>query len=601
VRFRVWAPHCERVEVHLVGPGPARRAALDRQPDGVFAGTVGGVGVGARYFYRLDDRVDRPDPVSRFQPEGIHGPSAVVDPAAFAWSDAGWRGLPLADVCLYELHVGTFTPEGTFEAVIPHLAELRDLGLTAVELMPVAEFPGGRNWGYDGVHLFAPQSTYGGPAGLRRLVDAAHRQGLAVYLDVVYNHFGPEGNYLREYGPYFTDRHLTPWGEAVNYDGPDAAGVRRHVVGNAGYWVREYHVDGLRLDAVHAIRDDGPVHLLAELAEAVHAEARALQREIHVVAESNRNDRRIVLPPSHGGYGLDSQWSDDFHHALRVTLTGARGGYYDDFQGGLDDLEVAVREAFVYQGRFSSYRGQVLGTPAHDLPGEAFFVFAQNHDQVGNQALGDRLTTQVPFAAVKLAAAAVLSVPYLPMLFMGEEYGETAPFCFFTSFEDPALAEAVRTGRRKEFARFVWSGAIPDPQDPATFAATRLDRSRRTSPPQAQVMAWYRALFALRKSQPALGRPDRGRTRVDRVGRALVLHRRATGPGEALVVLWFHPDAGRIELTAPPGAWRLALDSEASLFGGTATGARRTLSEGTASVELLPYQALVYLQSRRSA
>jgi maltooligosyltrehalose trehalohydrolase len=597
VRFRVWAPLRERVDVHVVGPGPARRVPLDRQPDGVFAGTVDELGAGARYFYRLDDQVDRPDPVSRYQPEGVHGPSEVVDPAAFAWTDRGWAGVSLADVALYELHVGTFTAEGTFDAVIPHLAELRDVGVTTLELMPVAEFPGGRNWGYDGVHLFAPQSTYGGPAGLRRLVDAAHRAGLAVYLDVVYNHFGPEGNYLREYGPYFTDRHRTPWGEAVNYDAAGSPGVRRHVIGNAVYWVREYHLDGLRLDAVHAIRDDSPVHLLAELGEAVHAEARPLGRELHVVAESNRNDRRIVVSRSQSGYGLDSQWSDDFHHTLRVTLTGARGGYYEDFQGGLDDLEVAVREAFVYQGRFSGYRGQVLGTPAHDLPGEAFVVFAQNHDQVGNQALGDRLTTQVGFAAVKLAAAAVLTVPYLPLLFMGEEYGETAPFCFFTSFGDPALAEAVRIGRRKEFERFAWSGQIPDPQDPATLAASRLDRSRRAVPPQSHVRAWYRALFALRKSQPALARPDRARTRVARAGRGLVLHRWAADPGQALVALWFDRAPGRLSLTVPPGAFRLVLDSEATEFGGAESHAPASLPEGAATLEVRPHQALVYLRT----
>jgi maltooligosyltrehalose trehalohydrolase len=598
VRFRLWAPRCRRVEVCLVGPGRVRAAPLEPRADGIFEATIAEVEAGARYHYRLDGAAERPDPVSRFQPIGVHGPSEVVDPAAFVWSDAGWGGVPLRDLRLYELHVGTFTSEGTFEAIIPHLPGLRDLGITAIELMPVAEFPGARNWGYDGVHLFAPQSTYGGPEGLRRLVDTAHAVGLAVFLDVVYNHLGPEGNYLREYGPYFSDRHLTPWGEAVNYDGEGSSGVRRHVVGNACYWVREYHMDGLRLDAVHAIVDDSPVHLLAELGEAVEAEGRALGRPVHVIAESNRNDRRIVVPRAEGGYGLASQWSDDFHHALRVTLTGIRGGYYDDFQGGLDDLETALREAFVYQGRFSAFRGHVVGSPASDLPGEAFVVFDQNHDQVGNQARGDRLMTQVPVGAVKVAAASVLCAPYLPLLFMGEEYGETAPFCFFTSFSAPELVEAVRAGRRREFAKFAWETDIPDPQDPATFAASRLDHARRTRPPHAHVWAWYQALLRLRRSHPALRHPDRARTRVSRAGQALVLERWAAAGAEAvLVILSYDPRPSRLEATIPDGAWRLELDSEAPAFGGTeAAAGPPALTGGPAGIELRPYQARIYLR-----
>jgi maltooligosyltrehalose trehalohydrolase len=601
VRFGVWARRCARVAVHVLGPGPARLVPLVPAGDGVFAGTVEGVGPGARYLYRLDGRVDRPDPVSRSQPEGVHGPSAVVDPSTFPWTDGGWTGVPLRALVFCELHVGTFTPEGTFDAVIPHLAELAGLGITAIELMPVAEFPGGRNWGYDGVHLFAPQSSYGGPDGLRRLVDAAHGAGLAVYLDVVYNHLGPEGNYLAEYGPYFTDRHRTPWGEAVNYDGEDAAGVRRHVIGNAAYWVREYHMDGLRLDAVHAIVDESPTHVLAELAAAVAAEARELGRAVHVVAESNRNERRIVLPPDRGGYGLDAQWSDDFHHSLRVTLTGARGGYYDDFPGGLDDLEVALREGFVYQGRYSAYRGRVLGTPAGDLPGESFVICAQNHDQVGNQATGERLMTQAGLPAVKVAAAAVLTAPYLPLLFMGEEYGETAPFAFFTSFGDPALVEAVRAGRRQEFARFRWTGAIPDPHDPATFAAARLDRTRRERPPGRHVWAWYRALLAVRRRHPALRDPDRQRARVTRAGPALVLYRWAADGSGALVVLSFAPEPVRVTVAVPDGAWRLHLDSEAESFGGGSRGAPGTLAGGPATLALASYQALLYVRPTGAA
>jgi maltooligosyltrehalose trehalohydrolase len=580
--------------VRVAGVTP-RLVSLARGPDGVFEGVLAGLEAGARYRYRLDGAAERPDPVSRSQPDGVHGPSRVVDPAALPWTDAGWRGVPVPDLRVYELHVGTFTEEGTFDAAIPHLPALRDLGLTAIELMPIAEFPGARNWGYDGVHLFAPQSSYGGPAGLRRLVEAAHRLELAVVLDVVYNHLGPEGSYLADYGPYLTDRHRTPWGEAVNYDGEGSAGVRRHVIGNARAWVREYHLDGLRLDAVHAIPDASPTHLLAELGEAVAAEARALGREVHVIAEMNRNDRRVVLPRAGGGFGLAAQWSDDLHHALRVTLTGARGGYYDDFQGGLDDLEVALRDAWVYQGRRSRYRGVVLGTPAADLPGETFVVFAQNHDQVGTGGGGARLGTQAPPGALKVAAATVLAAPYLPLLFMGEEYGETAPFHFFTSFGDPGLGDAVRAGRRREFARFDRPAEPPDAQDPATFAACRLDRSRRGEPPQAWIAAWYRELLRLRAGHPALRVPDRARSRVTRTGPALVLHR-WTESGEAvLVVLGFARTPARVVAPVPDGRFTLALDSEAPAFGGTGVTAPPALVGGAVSLDLAAQHALVYL------
>jgi maltooligosyltrehalose trehalohydrolase len=595
VVFRVWAPCRERIEVRVVAPGAGAVVPLARDAGGVFEGAIAGLGPGARYVYRLDGGAERPDPVSRSQPEGVHGPSEVVDPAAFPWTDAGWRGVPLRELRLYELHVGTFTAEGTFEAAIPHLASLAALGLTAIQLMPVAEFPGGRNWGYDGVHLFAPQSTYGGPSGLRRLVDAAHAAGLAVLLDVVYNHFGPEGNYLAEYGPYFTERHRTPWGPAVNYDAEGSAGVRRHVLGNARTWIREYHLDGLRLDAVHAIHDGSPHHLLAELGDLAASESRALGRPVHLVAESNRNDRRVVTPAADGGYGLASQWSDDLHHALRVALTGARGGYYEDFAGGLDDLEVALRDAWVYQGRLSRYRGFVLGTPSAGLPGEAFVVFAQNHDQVGNGAGGSRLAARTPPGLVKLAAATVLCAPYVPLLFMGEEYGETAPFAFFTSFGDAALGEAASRGRRREYARFAWSAEPPDPQDPATFVACRLDRSRATAPPGSWLAVWYRALLRLRAEHPALRAPDRERARVARAGNALVLHRWCEEGAAALVVLHCAPAPARVTATVPVGDLALALDSEDRTFGGAGDAvAPPALGAGAAPLALGPYQVLIY-------
>ncbi len=388
VVFRAWAPRCRTLDVVIEGRRPL---AMTRQDDGLFEGMVAGLPSGTRYQYRLDGERYRPDPASRFQPEGVHGPSTVVNPASFPWTDRAFTGHALADLVIYELHVGTFTAAGTFEAIVPHLPNLVELGVTAVELMPVAEFPGSRNWGYDGVHLFAAQSTYGGPRGLRRLVDACHAHGLSVILDVVYNHLGPEGNYLGEFGPYFTDRYRTPWGGAVNFDGPEAEGVRRHFVENARAWVRECHVDGLRLDAIHAIFDAGPTHILTEISTAVREEARALGRPVHIMAESHDNDRRLMLPAAEGGIGLDAVWSDDFHHAVHVRLTGERGGYYADFTEPRR-LATALAEGFAFQGEYSEYFRRDRGTPSADLPGERFVICVQNHDQVGNRAQGDRLS-----------------------------------------------------------------------------------------------------------------------------------------------------------------------------------------------------------------
>src|SRR6059036_3109316 len=402
--FGVWAPRCRSVDVAIEGrhPQPMRRDA-----DGVFTATLGDLAPGTRYKYRLDGERYRPDPVSRWQPEGVHGASAVVDPQRFLWTDQDFRGHAPSDLVIYELHVGTFTAAGTFEAIVPHLPALADLGVTAVQLMPVAEFPGSRNWGYDGVHLYAPQSTYGGPRGLRRLVDACHARGLSVVLDVVYNHLGPEGNYLAEFGPYFTDRYKTPWGGAVNFDGPDSAGVRRHFIENARAWVREFHVDGLRLDAIHSIFDTSPVNILTEAADAAREEARQLGRPLHVIAESHDNDRRIVRPSADGGLGLDAVWSDDFHHAVHARLTGERGGYYADFTDPAL-LPRAVAEGFAFQGQSSEYFGGPRGTPSADLPGEHFVIFVQNHDQVGNRAQSDRLWSIVRFEALKVAAALIV-------------------------------------------------------------------------------------------------------------------------------------------------------------------------------------------------
>ena len=563
-KFRVWAPACRSVDLVVDGrrPEPLRETA-----DGVRELTVPALLAGTRYQYRLDGERYRPDPVSRWQPQGVHGPSVVVDPARFAWTDQGFHGHARADLVFYELHVGTYTTTGTFEAIIPYLPRLVDLGITAIELMPIAEFPGSRNWGYDGAHLYAPQSTYGGPQGLRRLVDACHRHGLSVFLDVVYNHLGPEGNYLAEYGPYFTDRYKTPWGSAINYDGPDSAGVRRHFVENARYWVREFHIDGLRLDAVHSIFDASPRHILTELAEAAREEGRAQGRAVHIMVESHDNERRLVLPASKDGLGLDGVWADDFHHAVHVRLTGERGGYYADYQSPAL-LARAMTEGFAYQGEHSDYFGRERGTVSADLPADHFVICIQNHDQVGNRAQGDRLSTMLPLEAAKLAAALMFASPALPLLFMGEEYGETSPFQFFTSFLDPVLVDAVRTGRAAEFARFAWQGELPDPGAPATFLRSRLNHALATAPRHRELREYYRRWLALRREHPALGARHKERARVTVEGDVLTLSRSA--PDGAAVTLI--ANLSREHRALPRTEGHVVLDSADPRFGGARAG-----------------------------
>ena len=573
--FRVWAPKCRSVELVVDGRPPEH---LRDAGDGVREITLPTLLPGARYQYRLDGQHYRPDPTSRWQPQGVHGPSVVVDPTRFAWTDQAFRGHARPDLVFYELHVGAYTTAGTFAAVIPHLPKLVDLGITAVELMPVAEFPGSRNWGYDGAHLYAPQSTYGGPQGLRRLVDACHAQGLSVFLDVVYNHLGPEGNYLAEFGPYFTDRYKTPWGSAVNFDGPDGGGVRRHFVENARYWIREFHIDGLRLDAVHSMFDTSPVHILTELSEAAREEGRALGRPVHVVAESHDNDRRLVLPTSDDGLGLDGVWADDFHHAVHVRLTGERGGYYVDFATPAA-LPRALAEGFAFQGERSEYFGRDRGTPSADLAAEHFVIAIQNHDQVGNRAQGDRLSTMLPLEAVKVAAALMFAAPALPLLFMGEEYGETSPFQFFTSFLDPALMEAVRRGRTAEFARFAWQGEVPDPGAPATFLRSRLNHALATAPHHRELREYYRRWLALRAEHPALGARHKDRARATLEGDVLTLTR--SEPGGATITLV--ANLGKERRPLPPTRGRLILDSADARFGGPDTG-----------TPLAPYQAVLF-------
>jgi maltooligosyltrehalose trehalohydrolase len=561
---------------------------------GWFEAHAGDVAPGQRYLFRLDDGPDRPDPASRWQPDGVHGPSAVLDPR-FAWSDDGWQGVGLADMVLYELHVGTFTAEGTFDAAAAELPRLCDLGVNALEIMPVAQFPGGRNWGYDGVYPFAVQHSYGGAAGLKRLVDAAHRAGVAVLLDVVYNHLGPEGNYFRHYGPYFTDQYKNPWGEAVNFDGPHSDAVRDFFLANARTWQEEFRLDGLRLDAAPFIRDGSARHVLAEMADNAAALAAQRGRPFHLIAESDANDPRYLRPTAAGGLGMASQWSDDFHHALHAHLTGERNGYYVD-HGTLAHVARAYRDAYVLAGQFSHYRGRRYGAPAADRPGEQFVIFAQNHDQVGNRVRGERLPALVDFETLKLVAALLLTAPYVPMLFMGEEYGEAAPFPFFTSHGDGRLIDMVRRGRKHEAADFGWQGDPFDPQDEHTFRRAKLD-TRQAGAGRGKVLHdWHRALLQLRRAHPALRRPDRTAAEVVlRESDGLLCVHRRSAEGQALLLFHFGPGPSRAAVPFPPGRWRKTLDSADAGWHGPGARACGEAHGGEVEVAFAARSAVVYV------
>lgn len=577
--FRLWAPFAQRAELHVVAPAE-RTVPMMPAERGYYAVTLDDAPPGTRYFYRLDSKDDRPDPASRFQPEGVHGPSAVVDSHAFQWTDAGWQNPALSDYVIYELHVGAFTPEGTFEAIIPRLASLADLGVTAIELMPVAQFPGARNWGYDGVQLYATQASYGGPEELRRLVDATHAAGIAIILDVVYNHLGPEGNYLAEFGPYFTDRYHTPWGTALNYDGPQSDEVRRFFIGNAMQWLEDFHIDALRLDAVHAILDFSAFPFLEELAATAEARGRALGgRRWYLIGETDQNDSRVIRPRAEHGLGLDGHWSDDFHHTLHVLLTDEHGGYYADF-GTVSQLATAYRRSYIFAGEYAPSRLRRHGNAPDGTRYEQFVVCAQNHDQVGNRAIGDRLSSLISFEGRKLAAAALLLSPSVPLLFMGEEYGDDAPFQYFVSHGDYDLIEAVRNGRVQEFAGFAWNVAVPDPQAEETFLRSKLTYDARTAEGEHKTLwQWYQALIRLRKTLPPLGTvpsPDLDVQADDGQGTLTMV--RGAGADRIFIALNFGKNAAAV--TMPGGHWRRELDSADARWGGPGSDLPETCDGG---------------------
>ncbi len=497
--FVVWAPQRKKVDLQLSSPQPAFHA-MQQDAAGYWRVNLP-VKPGTRYQFRLDEKDTHPDPASRSQPDGVHRPSEVID-TSFNWTDDNWKGIPLSNKIIYELHTGAFSPTHDFQGIIDRLNYFVQLGINTIELMPLAQFPGDRNWGYDGVYPFAVQYSYGGAAGLMRLVDAAHASGIAVIVDVVYNHFGPEGNYMEQYGPYFTNKYNTPWGKAINYDDAWSDGVRNYFLQNAAMWLEEYHVDALRLDAVHAIKDFSAIHFMQQLRELTSEIERRTGCHKELIAELDLNDPRFITPISKGGYGLDGQWIDEFHHALRTLLTKETTAYYEDF-GHITHLERAFRNTYVYNGIYSPHRKRTFGGSADNNPYNQFVVFAQNHDQVGNRAIGDRLTDNLNFEQLKLAAATVLLSPYVPLLFMGEEYGERNPFPFFGSFTDSELVDAIRKGRAEEFKGFHGNTEIPDPMSPKTFDSALLSWTYEQEP-GATLWRYYRQLIQLRQTRPAL-------------------------------------------------------------------------------------------------
>jgi maltooligosyltrehalose trehalohydrolase len=592
VQFTVWAPDRTSVELKIVDQN--RTLQMDSGPDGYFCAIVDGA-PGMKYQFILDGELERPDPASRYQPDGVHGPSMVIDPDAFEWTVSSWRGRPFDEYVIYELHVGTFSDDGTFDGVIPYLDDLADLGITAIEILPVAQFPGDRNWGYDGVGLYAVQNSYGGPEGLKRLVDACHSRGIAVILDVVYNHLGPEGNYLRDFGPYFTDYYQTPWGDALNFDGEHSDHVRHFFLENAKYWLREYHLDGFRVDAVHAIYDNSATHFLEELATTVHRQAEQRGLPAYVIAESDLNDPRVIRSQHVGGYGHDAQWADDFHHALHALLTNERDGYYVDY-GSVSHLTRTIRDGYMFTGQYSAYRKRSHGRPAGTQDGRRFVVCSQNHDQVGNRAAGDRLTANLDFEQLKLAAGMTILSPFIPMLFQGEEYAEPDPFQYFVSHGDPELVKAVQEGRKREFEAFNWKADVPDPQAVSTFTHSTLNHDLRETEPHRSMFGWYRELLRVRREIPALKTLNLSKQEVMAVpGTHVLAILRTHRAGDCLIVANFGSTAERIKLSLPRERWTSVVNSRDIQWDGAGDPAPEiTLSHEVTELSIPGRTLLVY-------
>lgn len=590
--FRVWSPLRERVAVQILSP---EKQLIDLEPDeqGYWSKTVDNIPPGSRYFYQLDGELLYPDPVSYSQPEGVHQASEVIDQSCFIWQDQEWKSIALDELIVYELHVGTFTPEGTFTAIIPRISELLELGINAIELMPIAQFPGNRNWGYDGVYLYAPQHSYGGVEGLKQLVNACHQQGVAVILDAVYNHLGPEGNYLSQFGPYFTDFYRTPWGAAINYDQAYCQGARELIIENALYWFREFHIDSLRLDATDKIFDLGAKPILRELADRVADFSQQQERKFYLIAETDLNDGKLIRSKTVGGYGLDGQWCDDFHHALHTVLTGEDRGYYQDY-GRCEDLAKSYRESFVYTWDYSGNRKRSHGESVADCLPHQFVVCSQNHDQIGNRLLGERLTALVSYNALKLAAATVLLSPYIPLLFMGEEYGEPAPFQYFISHSDLNLIEAVRRGRKEEFEAFHLEGKAPDPQSRETFNQCKLNWQLKREGKHKVLWEFYQVLIRLRRNLPALKLRDRTHQEVQAIEENKLLYfRRWFEDDQVFCVINFSKNPVFYCPDLVEKTWQKCLDSNDQKWLGSGSNLPETLT-GSSELILTPESFVLY-------
>ena len=598
-RFRVWAPNAQTVEVHLLTP-QERIQPLEAKRRDYFQAVLDGVELGSHYLFRLNNNLERPDPASRHQPQGVAGPSRIVDPM-FDWNDGSWFGIPLQDYIIYELHIGTFTPQGTFGAAIAHLSRLKDLGVTAVELLPVGQFAGERNWGYDGAFPFAIQHSYGGPVGFKRFVDACHIQGLAVILDVVCSRPGWEGNCLGDYGQYYNSDRMTPWGPALNMDGAHSDEVRRFFIENALYWILECHVDALRLHSLDTLYDFSARSFLDELSQEVHDAGERINHRIYLLGESKLNDVRLIKPREMGGFGLNSVWNDDFHHALHALLTGEQTGYYRDY-GRLQILARAYTEGFAYTGQRSRYYQRKHGSFSGVLPAKRFVIYAQNHEQVGMRLDGERLGKLVSADSLRLAAGAVILSPFIPLLFMGEEYGETAPFHHFTSFSDEEAAQIRRAQLTEWYQQFRWQGTPVDPQAPETFNASRLTPNLYREEENARLFGFYRELIRLRREIPALYVPGKLNLEVNGWEREKVLFvRRWCEGSEVFLAFNFSDEVFTILLPVPVGTWHLRLNSAAGQWGGSDFKSPETThSGGEASLKLERRAFVLYEIEERS-
>ncbi len=564
--IEVWAPLAETIELLLEKDGS--KHPLVKDDFGYWQLRTAALQAGDRYAFVIDGEKERPDPCSLYQPESVHKYSEAVDTRRFTWTDGQWSNPPLDQYIIYEAHCGTFTAEGTFRAMEGRLAYLKDLGITAIEIMPVAQFPGRRNWGYDGVLPFAVQNSYGGPEEFSHFVDACHQHGIAVVLDVVYNHFGPEGNYFEDFGPYFTEKYSTPWGKAINFDDAWCDGVRHFFLENALMWFRDFHVDALRLDAVHAIKDFSALHWLRELKLRTNELMEVTGRQYHLIVELDLNDNRFINPLEKGGFGMDAQWVDEFHHALRVTAGQEKRGYYSDFNG-IEHLAKSYKDAYVYDYLYSPHRLKTFGTKAEGNSGNQFIVFSQNHDQVGNRMLGERSSVLVSYEMQKLFLGAVLLSPFIPMLFMGEEYGEKNPFQYFVSHTDKELGEAVRKGRKQEFSAFHDPGEVPDPMDEQTFRNSKLNWDLIEQPEHSRMLTYYKALISLRKEHPVLAKLDRDQIEVsaDKDNNTLTLSR-MKGDITVFAFMNFSKTACPFQLPEMRGEWTLLMNSASSEWNG---------------------------------